>query len=113
MSAAKKIKILLIERDMTLTELSKRLNKTVATMSDKLKRDNFSEKDLKQIADILNYDYEAIFTDRETGKKIYRESIERSLHLCINIAHFLSYYLWTAIGCPCKDEWSKEPERNR
>lgn len=70
MSAAKKIRFLLIEREMTLTELSKRLNKTVATMSDKLKRDNFSERDLKQIADILNYDYEAVFTDRETGKKI-------------------------------------------
>ena len=70
MSAAKKIKILLIERDMTLTELSKRINKTVAPLREKLKRDNFSEKDLKQIADILNYDYEAIFTDRETGKKI-------------------------------------------
>ncbi|WP_418667428.1 helix-turn-helix domain-containing protein [Allofournierella sp.] len=70
MSAAKKIKILLIEREMTLTELSKRLNKSVSTMSDKMKRDNFSEKDLKQIADILNYDYEAVFTDRETGKKV-------------------------------------------
>lgn len=70
MSAAKKIKILLIEREMTLTELSKRLNKSVPTMSDKMKRDNFSEKDLKQIADILNYDYEAVFTDRETGKKV-------------------------------------------
>lgn len=70
MSAAKKIKILLIEREMTLTELSKRLNKSVPTMSDKMKRDTFSEKDLKQIADILNYDYEAVFTDRETGKKV-------------------------------------------
>lgn len=33
-------------------------------------RDNFSEKDLKQIADLLNYDYEAVFPDRETGKQI-------------------------------------------
>lgn len=44
MSAAKKIKILLIEREMTLTELSKRLNKSVPTISDKMKRDNFLEK---------------------------------------------------------------------
>ena len=70
MSAAKKIKILLVERDMTLTDLSKRLNKHPPTMSGKMKRDNFAEKDLKQIADILNYDYEAVFTDRGTGKKI-------------------------------------------
>lgn len=55
---------------MTLTELAKRLNKSAPTMSVKMKRDNFSEKDLKEIADALNFDYEAVFTDRETGKTI-------------------------------------------
>lgn len=70
MSAAKKIKILLVERDLTLTELSKRLNKHLSTMSVKMKRDNFTEQDLREIADSLNYDYEAVFTDRETGKSI-------------------------------------------
>lgn len=70
MAAAKKIKILLVEREMSLTELAKRLNKSLSTVSDKMRRDNFSEKDLKQIADILNYDYEAVFTDRDTGKQI-------------------------------------------
>ena len=54
---------------MTLTDLSGRLGKSLSTMSDKMRRDNFSEKDLKQIADCLNFDYEAVFTDRETGKK--------------------------------------------
>lgn len=70
LSAAKKIKILLIEREMTLTDLSKKLNKSLSTMSDKMKRDNFSEKDLKKIAEVLNYDYDVIFTDRETGKQV-------------------------------------------
>lgn len=70
MSAAKKIKILLVERELTLTDLSKLLNRSLSTISAKMARDNFSEKDLKQIADLLNYDYEAVFTDRETGKQI-------------------------------------------
>ncbi len=70
MSAAKKIKMLLIERDLTLTKLAKLLNKSPSTLSDKMKRDNFSEKDLREIAELLNFDYEAIFTDRETGRKI-------------------------------------------
>ena len=70
MAAAKKIKMLLVEREMTLTDLSKLLNKSLSTMSGKMVRDNFSEKDLKQIADILNYDYEAVFTDKETGKRL-------------------------------------------
>ena len=69
-AAAKKIKMLLVEREMTLTDLSKLLNKSLSTMSGKMARDNFSEKDLKQIADVLNYDYEAVFTDRNTGKQI-------------------------------------------
>lgn len=70
MSAAKKIKLLLVEREMTLTELSKRLNKSVSNMSGKMARDNFSENDLREIADLLNYDYEPVFTDRNTGKQI-------------------------------------------
>lgn len=70
MSAAKKIKLLLVEREMTLTELSKRLNKSVSNMSGKMARDNFSEHDLREIADLLNYDYEPVFTDRNTGKQI-------------------------------------------
>lgn len=70
MNAAKKIRIMLIERDMTLKELSERLNKHPSTLSGKMTRDNFSENDLKEIADILGFEYEAVFTDRETGKKI-------------------------------------------
>ena len=62
--------MLLVEREMTLTDLAKLLNRSLSTMSGKMARDNFSEKDLKQIADTLNYDYEAVFTDRGTGKKI-------------------------------------------
>ena len=69
-AAAKKIRFLLIEREMTITELAKKLGKSQSTISDKLARDNFTEKDLREIAELLNYDYEAVFTDRETGKKI-------------------------------------------
>lgn len=70
MSAARKIKVLLAEREMTLTDLSQLLDKSLSTMSGKMKRDNFSEKDLKQIAEVLNYDYDIIFIDKSTNKKI-------------------------------------------
>ncbi len=70
MSATKKIKILLVEREMTLTDLSKRLNKSLSTMSEKMTRDNFSEKELRKIAEALNYDYDIVFTDKDTGKQI-------------------------------------------
>ena len=55
---------------MTLTDLSKLLHKSLSTMSGKMTRDNFSEKDLKQIAELLNYEYEVVFTDKKTGKQI-------------------------------------------
>ena len=62
--------MMLVHREMTLTDLSQLLNKSLSTMSGKMKRDNFSEKDLREIAELLNFDYEVIFTDRETGRKI-------------------------------------------
>lgn len=68
MSAAKKIKMLLVEREMTLKELSGRLHKAPSTISDKLKRDNFTEKDLREIAEVLGFEYEIVFTDKETGR---------------------------------------------
>lgn len=68
MSAAKKIKMLLVERELTLKELANRLGKSPSTMSDKMTRDNFAEKDLKEIAEVLNFQYDIVFTDKETGK---------------------------------------------
>lgn len=70
MSVATKIRMILAQRGMTLTELANKLNRTAPSLSDKMKRDDFRESDLKKITDILNYDYEIVFTDRETGKKI-------------------------------------------
>lgn len=68
MSAAKKIKMMLVEREMTLTDLAKLLGKSLSNMSTKMTRDNFSEKDLMEIARVLNFDYNIVFTDKETGK---------------------------------------------
>jgi len=39
-------------------------------LSNKLKEDNFSEKELLKIAEILKCDYNATFTMQDTGKEI-------------------------------------------
>ena len=70
MSTAKKIKMMLVERDMTMAKLAGLLDIKPPTLSYKIKCDNFSESDLKKIADVLGYEYEAVFTDKNTGKKI-------------------------------------------
>lgn len=70
MTAAKKIKMMLITRDMTAAQLAAALHIAPSTLSGKFSRDNFAEKDLKEIADILDFDYDIVFTDKRTCKKI-------------------------------------------
>lgn len=70
MSMAEKIKIMLIKRKMSVVDLSKILDCTPTNVYNKLKRDNFSEKELKQIADILNCDFKGTFVMRDTGEEI-------------------------------------------
>ena len=68
---SEKIKILLIKRNITLKALAAALgDKSSTNLSNKLKRDNFSEKELREIAEVLNCDYEANFIMRDTGEKI-------------------------------------------
>lgn len=70
MSMAKKIRSILLERDMTIKELSDKLGYEGSYLYNKLSRDRLTEPDLKKIADALNCDYDGIFTFRDTGKKI-------------------------------------------
>lgn len=56
MPMAEKIRIALIKRNMSLKELSSRLGCTSQNLSGKLKRDNFSERELIEIADAINTD---------------------------------------------------------
>lgn len=70
MGMALKIRQILLERNMTIKELSEALGYKGANLYNKLNRDNLSENELRAIADVLNCDYEGIFTYRDTGKKV-------------------------------------------
>lgn len=65
-----KIKTVLWERKMTIKELAEKIGTNGNNLSNKLSRDNFSEKELKEIAEVLDCDYDGIFTMRDTGKTI-------------------------------------------
>ena len=65
-----KIRTLLLERKMTIKELANKIGTNGNNLSNKLSRDNFSEKELREIAAALDCDYEAAFIMRDTGKKI-------------------------------------------
>ncbi len=70
MSMSKKIKTILIERDLSIKELSAILGYNGSALYNKLSRDKFTEEELIKIADALDCDYEGVFTLRESGKKI-------------------------------------------
>lgn len=48
MGMAKKIRTLLLERDMTIKELAEKIGTNGNNLSNKLSRDNFSEKGVKR-----------------------------------------------------------------
>jgi len=70
MSMAKKIKIILLEKDMNIKQLSDKLGYKGSNLYSKLERDNFTEKELLDIAQALDCDYDGVFTIRTTGKTI-------------------------------------------
>lgn len=67
---AKKINILLLETGLSKTELADRLGTVPSNISGKLKRDNFSEKELQDIAAACGAEFEGSFIIKSNGKKI-------------------------------------------
>lgn len=67
---SQKIKILLIHRNLPVKGLAEKLGCTSANLTNKFRRDNFSEKELSQIAELLDCDYEASFVLHDTGERI-------------------------------------------
>lgn len=71
MSMAEKIRILLVKRgNISEAKLAKLLNTSPQNLSGKMKRDNFTEKDLQEIAKALDCEYKATFVINETGEEI-------------------------------------------
>ena len=66
----KKIKSILIYKDMTITDLAERLGKSVQNLSNLLKKDNFRESELSEIAEKLDCTLRIEFVDNKTGKTL-------------------------------------------
>lgn len=70
LSMSEKIKVVLNRRNMTLGELAEKTGQSRQNLSNKMSRDNFTEKDLRQIATALGCTYYAGFTMDDTGEHI-------------------------------------------
>ena len=70
MGMAKQIRLLLVKQDNTTeAELARKLGTSPANFYQKMKRDNFSEKELREIGDVLGCDVKIRFVDRQTGEE--------------------------------------------
>lgn len=65
-----KIKIILGRKGMTVSDLAGKINTSRQNLTNKLSRNNFSEKELRTLAEAMNCDFELLFTMRETGEII-------------------------------------------
>lgn len=71
MKMAEKIRILLIKcGNISMAELARRMKRTPQSFSNSMKLDNFTQKDLEDIATALNVKYESCFIIPETNEKI-------------------------------------------
>ncbi len=70
MGMAEKIKIVLLKRKKSLKDLADIIGGTPQNISGKLRRDNFSEKELNEIAEALDCTYSATFKLNDTGEEV-------------------------------------------
>ncbi len=69
LTMGEKITIMLKQRNMTLAQLAEKTHQSRQNLSNKMTRDNFSEKELIEIAGALDCTYEAFFIANESGEK--------------------------------------------
>ncbi len=55
---------------MSEAELARKLDTTPQNFNSKMKRDNFTEKELVKIANALDCDFKGEFVDKETGETL-------------------------------------------
>ena len=71
MSMVQAIRIALVKRgNISEAELARRVGVSPQNFNNKMKRDNFTETDLREIAEALGLKLEISFVDPETGEKI-------------------------------------------
>lgn len=61
LTMAEKIRVILKRKNLTLAELAERLDISKQNLNSKMKRDNFSQNELKEIARALEIEYVSKF----------------------------------------------------
>ena len=71
MGMSDRIRTLLIKRgNISEAELARKLGVSPQNLNNKMKRDNFTERDLHEIASVLDCTFSSAFTLNDTGEKV-------------------------------------------
>ncbi len=70
LSVSEKIKIILGRRNMTVSDLAKKLNISRQNLTNKFARNNFSEKELQEIAEAMDCSVNVLFKLNDTEETI-------------------------------------------
>lgn len=70
MAIATQVKMLLAARGMSIKDLALKIGTSSQNMNAKLRRDNLSERDLREIAEACDATFEVTFTLNDSGKEI-------------------------------------------
>ena len=70
LTIGEKIKVILGRRNMTLAQLAEKTGQTRKNLSNKMSRDNFSEKEVEEIAAALNCSFSFEFVMNDTGEHV-------------------------------------------
>ena len=66
---AEKIKLVLVKRNMSKSDLARKLNCSTSNLYNKLARDNFNEQEMLKIAEALNCTFEASLVLNDTNER--------------------------------------------
>ena len=64
-TAGEKLLMIMRRKNVSMNELATRLGQSRQNLSNKFKRDNFTEKDLKKISEALGLEYKIEFKDKK------------------------------------------------
>lgn len=56
-----KIKVVLGRKDMSISDLAEKLGQSRQNLNVKIKKDNFTEQDMRKIAEVLDVKFEGFF----------------------------------------------------
>jgi transcriptional regulator with XRE-family HTH domain len=70
LTMGEKIRVILKRRGMTVAQLAEKTGQTRQNLSNKMTRDNFPEKELRQIAEALDCELESYLVMKDTGERV-------------------------------------------